>query len=44
MEIRSHLSSAALLLWIGSKAFLGSLGSLRVWNAANCEERLKRAA
>jgi hypothetical protein len=24
MEIRSHLSSAALLLWISSKAFLGS--------------------
>jgi MFS family permease len=37
------LLAAALLLWKGSKAFLGSLDRLRVWSAANSEEGLKTA-
>jgi len=36
--------AAALLLWIGSKAFLGSLDRLREWNEANSEERLETVA
>ena len=32
------LMAVALLLWISSKAFLGSLDCLRVWSAANSEE------
>jgi MFS family permease len=35
------LMAAAALLWISSKAFLGSLDRLRVWSAANSEEGLK---